>query len=102
MSELTRDDFAKHLNTKFRVPTSDGQTLELELTEVTELRQSPRTESFSMIFRAPGDAAPDQRLYQMEHDELGALDIFLVPVGHDKKGLWFEALFNRVVNAEDD
>jgi hypothetical protein len=103
MSELpTRDDFAKHLNTKFRVQTSDGQATEMELTEVTELRQTKHQEAFSLIFLAPGDTAPEQRLYEMEHDALGTHLISLVPISLDKKGLHFEALFNRLINVEDD
>jgi hypothetical protein len=103
MSEqLTRDDFAKHLNTKFRVEAGAEQTLEMELTEVSELRQKPHTESFALIFQAPEGTAPDQRLYQMHHDALGAQDIFLVPVSSGKIGIRFEAVFNRLINVEDD
>lgn len=103
MSELpTRDEFAEHLNTKFRVETGAEQWTEMELTEVTELTQKSRQESFSVIFCAPENTPPTQRLYQVRHDALGALDIFLVPVSLDKRGLRLEALFNRLINAEDD
>jgi hypothetical protein len=103
MSEIpTRDDFAKHLNTKFRVEIGAEKWLEMELTEVTEMRRTTRQESFALIFLAPGDTAPDQRIYQMRHDALGALEIFLVPVSLDKRGLRFEALFNSLIKGEDD
>lgn len=103
MSELpTRDEFAEHLNTKFRVETGAKQWTEMELTEVTELSQKSRQESFALIFLAPEYAAPEQRLYQMQHDALGTLDLFLVPVSLDKRGLRFESVFNRLINVEDD
>jgi len=108
MLELpTRDDFAAQLNTKFRVQTNDGQTHELELTEVTELIQKARQESFAVIFFAPSEAVPSeavpvQGLYEMQHDALGTLDIFLVPVSNDKRGVRFEAVFNRLISDEDD
>lgn len=103
MSELpTRDTFAEHLNTKFRVETGAEQTAEMELTEVTEVTQKSRQESFAVIFLAPKDTAPEQRLYQMRHEALGALDIFLVPVSLDERGLRFEAVFNRLIKDEDD
>lgn len=98
----TRDEFAKHLNTKFRTEISAEKALEMELTEVTEIAEKSRQESFAMIFLAPGDTPPDQRLYRMQHDALGELDIFLVPVSLDKRGLRFEAVFNRLISDEDD
>jgi hypothetical protein len=30
----------------------------------------------------------------MEHEEIGAFDIFLVPIGPDEQGLLYEAIFN--------
>jgi hypothetical protein len=29
----------------------------------------------------------------MEHEEIGAFDIFLVPIGPDEEGLLYEAIF---------
>lgn len=103
MSELpTRDDFAKQLNTKFRVEISAEQTAEMELTEVTELRKHSRHEYFALIFLAPEDTPPIQRLYKMHHDALGEQDIFLAPISRDERGVRFEAVFNLLVSAGDD
>jgi hypothetical protein len=103
MSELpTRDDFASQLNTKFRVEMDAEQTLEMELTEITELVQKPRQESFAVIFLAPKETVPVQRLYTMHHDALGTLEIFLVPASLDERGLRLEALFNHLITAKDD
>jgi hypothetical protein len=42
--------------------------------------------------RRPHDLLP-QRIYRLEHDELGALDLFLVPIGRDDSGVRYEAVF---------
>jgi hypothetical protein len=103
MLELpTRDEFVAQLNTKFRVDTDAGQPREIELTEVTELSQKPRQESFAVIFLAPSDFVPVQGLYTIKHDALGTLDIFMVPVSNDKRGVRFEAVFNHLISSEDD
>jgi hypothetical protein len=35
-------------------------------------------------------------MYRMEHDVLGALDLFLVPIARDEDGFQYEAVFNRL------
>ena len=103
MSELpTRDDFAQHLNSKFRVFFNDEQATETELTEVTKLRLKPRYEAFAITFLVPNDTPPEQRLYRVEHDALGTHELFLVPFAQDEKGLYFEAVFNKPITPEDD
>jgi hypothetical protein len=34
-----------------------------------------------------------QRIYQLHHQRLGALDIFLVPIKRDANGTTYEAVF---------
>lgn len=103
MSELpARDEFAHQLNTKFRVYFGAEQATEVELTQVTKLYQKFRQESFALLFTAPHDVPPFQHLYKIEHDTLGAMELFLVPVAKNEKGLHFEAVFNRLLTAADD
>ena len=95
MSEFPgRDEFADNLNTKFRAYFHPEQPTEIELTEVSELRQKPGFEAFSLIFLVPNEIGPLQGMYKTEHDSLGTIDLFLVPVEQTEKGLLFEALFN--------
>lgn len=98
----TRDDFASRLNTKFRVFFNAEEPTEVELIEVTKLRQKPRYEAFAVTFLAPNDIPPEQRLYKVEHDTLDAVELFLVPFAQNEKGLSFEAVFNRPLTPEDD
>ncbi|HEY0426274.1 MAG TPA: hypothetical protein VGC76_00580 [Pyrinomonadaceae bacterium] len=103
MSELPgRDDFASHLNTKFRVFFDGEQATEVDLIEVTKLRQKPRYEAFAVIFLAPNSTPPLQKLCKVEHDALGTMELFLVSVAQSEKGLSFEAVFNHQITPVDD
>lgn len=48
---------------------------------------------FSLTFEAPAEPALPQRIYRLEHPQLGAMDIFLVPVARTPEGLRYEAVF---------
>jgi len=93
---LTEKDFSPHLNSKFYVQLEDG-FVELELAEVTTYVAGPTDQSgmerFSIFFDGPGVCLP-QRLYQLKHEHMGELDIFLVPVSGDQRGYRYEAVFN--------
>jgi hypothetical protein len=93
---LTEKEFSKHLNTKFRV--KGEQPIELELTEVkgylAQSNEQSGMERFSALFNGPGDRYLPQGTYELEHDAMGAFDLFLVPIAKDEKGLRYEAVFN--------
>jgi len=91
---FTIDTFSGHVGSKFLMSYGDSQTAEVELLSVTDLGSSPRQMQFSLIFVGPGPVA--QGTYRLGHDALGALDLFLVPIGKDESGVRYEAVFNRV------
>jgi hypothetical protein len=35
-----------------------------------------------------------QHIYRLQHDELGDINIFIVPVGRDERGTRYEAVFS--------
>ena len=94
---LEHEDFAKHLHSKFRIRVDESQTVESELTEVSELLLSPKQERFSLVFRTSNDFFLGQGQRPLEHDAMGELSLFLVPVGRDEEGTYYEAVFNRLV-----
>jgi hypothetical protein len=96
-AQLEHEEFAKHLNTKFRIRISENETVDAELTEVSELMVSPRQERFSLIFTTSNDFFLGQGLRAMEHDQMGGFELFLVPMGRDEGGTFYEAVFNRLV-----
>ena len=62
----------------------------MELIEVTEIaRESGGRAPFSLVFeRGPSPPLP-QRIYRIEHEDVGTLEIFLVPIAIDR----YEAVF---------
>lgn len=94
---LTPSSFSEHLGTPFRIYFGGEAPLEAVLHEVKrhEEHDGPRKQPFSIFFRTPstGPVLP-QRIYQVEHDHMGTMDIFLVPVGPDEQGMRYEAVFN--------
>jgi hypothetical protein len=92
-------DFAQWLGTEFRVATESGGEVALKLVEAKSLpaqRGVPRPEPFSLIFRGSPDRPLDQRIHTMEHDQLGRLGLFLVPIGpgSDGCGPYYQSIFN--------
>jgi hypothetical protein len=92
---VTRDDFARHVNTTFRLP--DAGEAGLTLIEVSTLRTKPPQEMFSLLFRGAADRPLTQATWKLDHATLGSLELFLVPVGQEKRGRFYEAVFNRLV-----
>jgi hypothetical protein len=48
---------------------------------------------FSVILQGPAQPVLAQRIYRLHLPELGALDLFLVPVGLDPGGVLYEVCF---------
>ena len=95
LESLTCTTFARHLGERFVLHVDESATLEAELVAAKELGEgsSEQRAPFSIVFRVnEGDALP-QRIYPLEHEQLGRLEIFLVPIGRDEKGTRYEAVF---------
>lgn len=98
---LSEEDFRKHLGTKFRVRLDEVEgapDVELELDEVVPYPSLPHSLGdavrFSAYFRGPGDIFLPQRIYKLEHEQMGEIELFLVPVGQDQRGFRYEAVFS--------
>lgn len=81
-----RSTFAPVLDSAFRVEGGPA----LRLAALRDQRQQDGWESFSLLFEGPADAPIGQGLVPLEHDDLGRLELFLVPVGPGS----YEAAFN--------
>lgn len=102
MNELpARDDFLQHLNTKFRLFFDGEQSAEVELTEVSEIKERSGYGAFSLVFIAPKTVPPVQRQYRLEHDALGKMELFIAPFEENEKGFAFEAVFNQKITDQD-
>ena len=98
LDQFTAETFAPYLHNSFRIEYADGESLLVELAEVSVMDKRLHHHGrlpFSLIFRGGRDRYLPQRLYRVAHDTLGTLDIFLVPLGPDTEGLMrYEAVFN--------
>jgi hypothetical protein len=93
---LTHENFAAHLNTKFRIQLDEANTVELALAEVSELNLLPGQEQFSIVFRGPLEMFLGQGMREFKHDEMGDFQLFLVPIKQDEDGFSYESVFNRL------
>ena len=94
--QFDRDTFAKELGSAFVVKTAEGSSVKVELIEVSDVKERPHQVSFSMLFRVPENYAVDQGLYDIEHENLGAMQLFLVPIVPPADGKVLEAVINQL------
>ena len=98
LDKLEQGDFIPHLATDFRLRRPDGGALELTLVEASlhpHLPHSPgRRRGFSLVFRSPSPVHLPQGVYGLDHDVMGSLELFLVPIGPREGGMCYEAVFN--------
>lgn len=103
MSKLPpQSQFEAHLGEDFRLHAGPEEAFAVTLIDVTGLRPkeppqdgpAPARPTFSIVFRAPPDCRLAQRIYRLEHDEVGSFELFLVPIGPDRQGQRYEAVFN--------
>lgn len=98
LQDLTPASFEAHRGTPFRINYGGEAPLEVVLHGIRryEPHPGPRTEPFAAVFLGPGSPVLRQRIYRIEHDQMGTLEFFLVPIGPDPKagGMLYEAVFN--------
>jgi hypothetical protein len=90
LEALSADDFTALRGDRFQVAPDDAAPFEVELVEVTELAREPGGRApFSIVFQGGPSPPVPQRIYRVEHEQLGAIEIFLVPIAPDR----YEAIF---------
>ncbi len=99
IDKLKSSDFSGYVKQKFRILPESMEPLEVYLIEVNDLgsgggnadHESRRP--FSIIFRGPNEPSLSQGTYAIGNDEFGSLDLFIVPIGPDKEGMLYQAIF---------
>ena len=99
LDRLTRDDFAARLHQTFRICPPGLDPLEVELISASSWGKpdplSRGRQPFSIVLRSLiRDRYLPQHIYPVEHDDLGRLELFLVPIGPDEVGMRYEAVFS--------
>lgn len=94
---LSHADFAMHVDSVFLLEDGD-LPVPLRLTEATALHAHPGAPTprapFELLFVAARQDVLPQSLYTLNHDAMGRLTIFLVPIGRDETGVTYNATFN--------
>jgi hypothetical protein len=97
LRELSKSSFEAAVNSPFLMQRPVGSPLPMELVQYKLKIETKMQECFALLFKAPLDAPPLQDTYTLQHAELGTLELFLVPVKQTDDGLFFEAVFNRLL-----
>lgn len=95
LHELASADFKRHVGEQFRIHYGGAQPLPVQLSEVADapsLAANLRA-PFSLLFHGPADGWLQQGTYTFEHDAMGRMDIFVVPLGSDAEGMRYEVIF---------
>lgn len=109
LKSLTAKEFHAAKGTRFRVSGGPPEgslpdSFEVDLVDVAEYPE--RAEGtfrapFSVVFHGPLNPVLPQGIYRLEQERLGALDLFIVPIGPDEpeapgaaaKAMRYEAAF---------
>lgn len=96
LDKLQSTDFIPHLNSSFSIRLEGIDPIELEMVSVTELGEKfkpPGRQPFSIHFLGP--VSPQyltQHIYSLHHPHMGTLELFLVPLGPEKRRMRYEAI----------
>lgn len=96
LDKITAKDFQPYLKAFMAINFTPEVCLNSELIEITELEGYSPLERlpFSIIFRTKQSKEYyNQGSYTVIHPKLGELCIFLTPLGFDKVGMKYQAIF---------
>ena len=87
---------------RFRVVPQEGEPFEVVLSSCEETtygspdewRETARRVPFSLVFVGPADRGVSQQTCAFSHGELGAFDLFVVPLGPTDEGMRYEAVIS--------
>lgn len=101
--ELVSETFTRRVGEAFEVFPAEGEAFELVLSRCEaagfgspdQLREQFGREPFSLIFHAAErDRYWPQQTFRLRHAELGELELFLVPLGPDERGMQYQAVIS--------
>jgi hypothetical protein len=97
VSTGTYEGFASHLHGSFSVGVGPS-TVEMTLVQATKGTprdwEGLRKEPFSLMFKCANPVILPQKMYLFERPGFGKMDIFIVPVGRERDGVVYQAIFN--------
>ena len=100
LHQLTADKFAALINQKFTIhqPQESLRPVVVTLIQVKPLAAAEKAgrEGFSLLFRGPVDRPLPQNVHPIEHPAIGKFSLLKVPVKTDRRGIYYEIVFNRL------
>lgn len=98
LDQLNRSIFESHLNEEFGVAGADGQVTLTLVRAIDGRYNDPERglEQFSLTFRGPAASPLEQGTFEFKHPALGIFPLFIVPLGQDEHGHYYQAVFNRL------
>ncbi len=94
---VSKEAFEATVHSAYLMQLGPDQAVPLQLVEYKLQLLNALQECFSLLFQAPVDAPNEQLLRTLQHQSLGELEIFLVPIKKNADGLFYEAVFNRML-----
>jgi len=98
LEAVAHDTFQERVGERFTLSGPGGETAELELAEVTPRGQAPEEgggrQAFSLLFAGPIEPVFEQRVYRLDNDHLGSMELFLVALGPRDGRMEYEAILN--------
>ena len=99
LQDLTHENTKQYIGDTFRLTFDNGLIIDLVLEEVVVMMEkhlNPRMtrDTFAWHFRGPRQPMLPQNTYNITHDGLGQLRLFIVPLSAPDEGAQYEALFN--------
>lgn len=93
---LELSTFEPCVGDRFRLEFVDASPIDLTLVEAAPgpwQRPEGGPTAFRLEFSGPPDPILEQRIYRMDHESLGNLDIFIVPIARTDEKTTYEAIF---------
>jgi hypothetical protein len=99
IGDITVETFAGREGQRFWITFTDAE-LDLELATVTRAPEhygsTGKRDPFSVIFHGTLEHVLPAQIWPVQHEELGTMEFFLVPLGPNEAGeaMRYEAVFN--------
>ena len=91
------EGFVPYINETFAVGLG-ASTVEMTLVQATKWQprdwEGLRKEPFALLFKCANPVILPQRVYPFVKSGFGKMEIFIVPVGREKDGIVYQAVFN--------
>ena len=94
LNTATAADFEKLVGHSFSVSEADDCELLLERVDALPKHDESSRQPFALVFKGELLQPLPQGTFELQHAEVGALQIFLVPIGQTEGAFLYEAVFN--------